>query len=158
MNSPILYIGYAISKVGKGGRIKVPEAFGTVLNKNSGQLRILIGKSLTENCWICYDTSVRNLDIAQCRSLIYPSNFELNKSISDLDRSILSTLFSLDLTLAYSFRPPKALAGSFREGEQIVFVSRGYAFEIWDIDDLLNSKHIHKDLASLVKCEKTLMH
>lgn len=158
VTAPMLYVGHAVSKVGKGGRIKIPESFGTVLSKNSGQLRILIGRSFTENCWICYDTSVRTMNVDQCRALIYPRDFELSDSISNLDRSILSTLFVQDVTLGYSFRLPKALAGSFFEGEQIVFVSLGYAFEIWDIDDLLKSKHTHKNLASLVESEKTILH
>ena len=158
MTGRTLYVGHAISKVGKGGRIKIPEAFGTVLCKNGGQLRILIGKSFTENCWVCYDAGLRVLDVDQCRALIYPRNFEQNESISNLDRSILSTLFVQDVSLGYSFRIPKELAGSIHEGEQLVFVSLGYAFEIWNIEDLLKSKHIHKNLASLIKGQKTSIH
>ena len=158
MTSRTLYVGHAMSKVGKGGRIKIPESFGTVLSKNGGQLRILIGKSLTENCWVCYDAGLLSLDFDQCRSLIYPHDFARNDSLSDLDRSILSTLFVLDVSLGYSFRLPKALAESCFEGEQMVFVSMGYAFEIWDIDALLNSEHTHTNLASLIEREKISVH
>lgn len=158
MTDRMLYVGHAVSKVGKAGRMKIPQLFGDVLNKNSGNLRILIGKSYTENCWVCYDTAIRILDIDQCRSLIYPRDLGCAESIPNLDRSILSTLFLLDVSLSYSFKLPKALAGSFIEGEYAVFLSMGYAFEIWKIDDLLNSKHIHKNLASLIESEKNSLH
>ena len=75
-----------------------------------------------------------------------------------MDRSILSNLFLLDVSLGYSFRLPKALAESVVEGEQVVFLSLGYSFEIWNIDDLLNSKHIHKNLASLIQAGKISLH
>lgn len=158
MTGRSLYVGHAISKVGKAGRIKIPQPFGEVLNKNSGHLRILIGKSFTDNCWICYDTALRTLDIDQCRSLIYPRNLKNGEAVSNLDRSMLSTLFLLDVSLGYSFKLPKALAGSFIEGEQTVFLSMGYAFEIWKIDDLLNAKHIHKNLSSLIESERNSLH
>ena len=158
MTDRMLYIGHAMSKVGKGGRIKIPDAFGSVLRKNGGQLRMLIGKSFTDDCWVCYDTGLQVLNVDQCRTLIYPNKCEIGDSVYDVDRSVLSTLFVLDVSLGYSFRLPKALADTCFEGEQIVFVSLGYAFEIWDIDALLKSKHIHKNLASIIEREKILLH
>ena len=158
MTGRTLYVGHAIGKVGKGGRIKIPVSFGDVLNKNSGQLRILIGKSFTENCWVCYDTGIRSFEVDQCRSLIYSRNPNRSEAVSHMDRSILSNLFLLDVSLGYSFRLPKALAESVVEGEQVVFLSLGYSFEIWNIDDLLNSKHIHKNLASLIQAGKISLH
>ena len=147
-----------MSKVGKGGRIKIPDAFGSVLRKNGGQLRMLIGKSFTDDCWVCYDTGLQVLNVEQCRNLAYPNKCEIGDSVCDVDRSVLSTLFVLDVSLGYSFRLPKALAETSTEGAQVVFVSLGYAFEIWDIDVLLKSKHIHKNLASLIEREKILLH
>ena len=158
MTDRMLYVGHAMSKVGKGGRIKIPDAFGAVLRKNGGQLRMLIGKSYAEDCWVCYDAGIQVLNVDQCRTLIYPNACEIGDSACDMDRTILSTLFVLDVSLGYSFRLPKALAETSIEGAQIVFVSLGYAFEIWDIDVLLKSKHIHKNLASLIEREKILLH
>lgn len=158
MTSRTLYVGHAISTVAKGGRIKIPEPFSTVLSKNGGQLRMLIGKSFTQDCLICYDMSVRTMDLDQCRSLIYPRNLKKNEPTSDMDRSVLSTLFVSDVSLGHSFRLPKPLTGSVLEGAKVVFVSLGHAFEIWNIDDLLNSKNIHKNLASLIEGQKVLLH
>ncbi len=87
-----------------------------------------------------------------------PAPFERSETIADLNRSIPSTLFVIDVSLGYSLWLPKALAGSFFEGERLVFLSLGYAFEIWDIDVLLNSKHILKNLAALIEGQKTLGH
>lgn len=158
MTGRMLYVGHAISKVGKGDRIKIPESFGTVLSKNGGQLRILIGKSLSQNCLICYDMGVQSMDMDQCRSLIYPRNFEQSNLVSNIDRSVLATLFVSDVSLGHSFKLPKPLAGAVSEGGHVVFVSLGCAFEIWDLDDLLKSKHIHKNLVSLIEEHKISMH
>ena len=154
MTDRSLYLGYAISKIGKAGTIKIPQLFGDVLSKNSGDLRMFISKSFTENCWVCYDSGILILDIDQARYFIYPRNLKPSESVSDLDRSMLSTFFLLNVSLDYSFKLPAALAGSFIEGEQAVFLSMGHSFEIWKIDDLLNSKHIHKNLRSLIEREK----
>ncbi len=158
MTGRTLYVGHAVTKVGKGGRIKIPQAFGAVLSKNGGQLRLLIGRSPTDNCWVCYDAGLRTLEVDQCRALIYPRDFESRESLSDMDRSIFGSLFVLDVSLGYSIKLPKSLAGSFFEGEKLVFVALGYAFEIWAIDDLLKSTQIHKNLADLVQAEKALLH
>ena len=158
MNGRTLYVGHAISKVCKGERIKIPESFSTVLSKNGGQLRLLIGKSFSQDCLICYDMGVQSMDLDQCRSLIYPSNFAQSKSVSNMDRSILATLFVSNVSLGNSFRLPKPLAGLVPKGGHVVFVSLGYAFEIWNIDNLLKSKQIHKNLASLIERQKISLH